>query len=121
LASYASGHLSGQPAITRRSAPGGGSATYVSTHLNRKDLTALSKKLLETFGVHSELPEDLRERVELTVRTGEAAEYWFLTNRTEESVSLAGLAGEPLTGLSKTGEHTLPARGTVVLRVPSGS
>lgn len=121
LASYDSGYLSGQPAITRRSAPGGGSATYVSTHLDRKDLTALLKKLLETFGVHSELPEDLRERVELTVRAGESAEYWFLTNRTEESVSLAGLAGEPLTGLPKTGEHTLPARGTVVLRVPSGS
>jgi beta-galactosidase len=58
--------------------------------------------------------------VELTVRSSESADYWFLVNRTSEPVDVAGVAGEVLAGnAARDGEGwTLPARGVVVLQRP---
>ncbi|WP_017589876.1 beta-galactosidase [Nocardiopsis ganjiahuensis] len=119
-ARYADGPLAGGAALTRRALPGGGSAAYVSTRLDDAHRTALLNRLLDGAGIGSELPEDLRGRVELTVRAGEGVEYRFLTNRTDEPVKLHGLPGTPLTGAAATGEEerVLAPHGTTAWRVP---
>ncbi|MBR8742945.1 beta-galactosidase [Nocardiopsis sp. MG754419] len=120
LTRYADGPLAGGAASTRRAVPGGGSAAYVSTRLDDEHRVALLRRLTREAGVDSELPEDLRGRVEATVRAGEDAAYLFLTNRTDEPVKLDELSGTPLTGADVTGEEApvLRPRGTTVLRVP---
>lgn len=95
LASYKTGDQAGRPAITRR-AVGSGSAAYVSTRLGAAGLVPVLGELLERAGVHSELPEELRGRVELAVRGG----VRFYINRTEAPVELDG--------------STLPARGVLI-------
>ncbi|MEU2296910.1 beta-galactosidase [Streptomyces antibioticus] len=97
LAHYRTGVHAGRPAITRRTT-GAGSASYVSTRLGVDGLRALLPRLLEPAGVRSELPEDVRGSVELTVRAGERGRFLFLVNRTDGTVPVAGLAGEVLTG-----------------------
>lgn len=96
LGSYTTGPSAGHPAITRRPLDGGGSASYVSTHLGAGDLSRLLERLLAGAEVHSELPEDLRGRVELAVRADETSEYWFCFNRTDRPVDTAGLPGTAL-------------------------
>jgi beta-galactosidase len=85
LAAYKTGDMTGRPAITRR-AVGTGSATYVSTRLGPAGLTPLLGDLLDRAGVHSDLPEDLRGRVELAVR----GDFRFYINRTETPIDLGG-------------------------------
>ncbi|GAA4949575.1 beta-galactosidase [Streptomonospora halophila] len=120
LASYADGPRAGQAAITRRSA-GAGSAAYVSTRLGAQGLTGVAARLLAQAGVAGELPPRLRGRVELAVRADDAAEYWFLVNRTAEPVDLADLGGDPLdpAGAPDGGARLLPPRGAAVLRRPA--
>ncbi|MFD6096255.1 beta-galactosidase [Nocardiopsis flavescens] len=120
LARYADGHLAGRAAVTRRAAPGGGSAAYVSTRLDEEHRTALLGRLLEAAGVGAELPGHLRGRVELAVRGdgGGGVEYHFLANRTEEPVALDGLPGTPLTGSAGEADGVLAPRGIAVRRVP---
>jgi beta-galactosidase len=119
LAWYKTGEQAGRPAITRRPSAGG-SATYVSTRLGPRGLQSVLVDLLAHAGVSSELPEPLHRSVELTVRSSESADYWFLVNRTSEPVDVAGVAGEVLAGnAARDGEGwTLPARGVVVLQRP---
>ncbi|MGK5685095.1 beta-galactosidase [Actinoplanes sp. URMC 104] len=102
LASYKTGDQAGRPAITRRTA-GAGSAAYVSTRLGPAGLVPVLGDLLERAGVTSELPEDLRGRVELAVR----GTTRFVINRTDEPVDLTSLGGAG---------RTLTARGVAVLR-----
>ncbi|RSM48441.1 beta-galactosidase [Actinoplanes sp. ATCC 53533] len=106
LASY----KGGAPAITRRTA-GAGSAAYVSTRLGPDGLAPVLRDLLDRAGLDSELPAELRGRVELAVR----GDFWFLINRTAEPVELTGLAGEVLHGTP----GLLEPRGVAVLRRPS--
>ncbi|MFL1430700.1 MULTISPECIES: beta-galactosidase [unclassified Nocardiopsis] len=117
-ARYADGPLAGGAALTHRPLPGGGSAAYVSTRLDGEHRTALLGRLLAGAGIGSELPEDLRGRVELAVRAG--AEYHFLANRTGEPVKLHHLPGTPLSGTTEEGEdaRVLAPRGVSVWRVP---
>lgn len=119
LARYADGPQAGRAAITRNRV-GEGSAAYVSTRLGSVQLSKLLGQLLAGAGVESELPATARGRVDLTVRQGDDAEYWFLANRTDEPVELPGLGGDDL-GLSTPGsaEHRIPGRGVLVLRRPS--
>ena len=93
----------GGPAITRRVA--GGSATYVSTRLGPAGLAPLLSRL----GVRPELP-DAGGRVEVTVRTGGADEFWFVINRTDDEVA-ANLDGDVLLGALP-----IPPRGVTVIR-----
>ena len=97
LASYKTGDQAGRAAITRRRT-GTGSAAYVSTRLGRHGLEPVLAQLLAAAGVESELPEALHGRVELAVRVSDDAEFWFLVNRTAETVSLAGIEGQRLAG-----------------------
>ncbi|MFF0598194.1 beta-galactosidase [Streptomyces antibioticus] len=108
LAHYRTGVHAGRPAVTRRST-GAGSASYVSTRLGVDGLRALLPRFLEPAGVRSELPEDVRGSVELTVRADERGRFLFLVNRTDGTVPVAGLAGEVLTG------STAGADGALVL------
>ncbi|WP_017607892.1 beta-galactosidase [Nocardiopsis xinjiangensis] len=114
LARYGDGPLRGRPALTLRRIPGGGTASYTTTRLSARARRGFLLRITDEAGVGSELPEPLRGCVELAVRTAEGAEYWFLSNRTDEGVVLADLPGTPLTGTA--GAH-LPPDGVAVLRV----
>ncbi|MEW2635127.1 beta-galactosidase [Streptomyces sp. NPDC048389] len=119
LARYAAGEQAGRPAVTRRST-GTGSAGYVSTRLGRNGLTKLLPRLLAAAGVESELPEEARGRVEPTVRTAAGSRYLFLVNRTDDRVTVPGLAGEVLVGeAAAPGALVVAPRGVTVLRQPA--
>jgi beta-galactosidase len=102
LASYKTGDYAGRPAVTRRTA-GNGSAAYVSTRLGPNGLAPILEDLAGRAGVESELPSELRGRVELAVRGG----IRFLVNRTDEQLDISALGGP---------QATLSARGVAVLR-----
>ena len=91
LASYKTGEMTGRPAITRRRV-GAGSAAYVSTRLGPDGLAPVLGALATQAGVRSELPAELRGRVELAVR----GDHRFVINRTDEPVDLAELGGPRL-------------------------
>ena len=90
LVSYKTGELAGRAAVTHRAA-GAGSAAYVSTRLGPDGLAPVLGELLSRAGVRSELPEEVRGRVELAVR----GDIRFLINRTDEPVDLTGVPGAP--------------------------
>ncbi|MFI6814185.1 beta-galactosidase [Nonomuraea sp. NPDC050328] len=95
VAGYTTGEQAGRPAITTRLA-GTGSASYVSTRLGPGGLAPVLEHLLAVSGVRPE--HGLGGRVELAVRTGADADYWFLINRTDDPVELDGIDGEVLIG-----------------------
>ncbi|HEX8343455.1 MAG TPA: beta-galactosidase [Actinoplanes sp.] len=119
LAGYKTGEQAGRPAVTRRSVAAG-SATYVSTRLGRHGLQPLLEELAGVAGVRSELPADLRGRVELAVRSGNGADFWFLLNRTEETVDIAAVDGDPLIGTHDAPPGLAP-RGVAVLKTSTSS
>ncbi len=102
LASYKTGEMAGRPAITRRPVDTG-SAAYVSTRLARDGIAPVLSELLSRAGVHSELPPDLRGKVELAVR----GDVRFVLNRTGEPVDISTLGGP---------DRMLTARGVAVMR-----
>jgi beta-galactosidase len=83
LASYKTGEMAGRPAVTRHPF-GAGSAGYVSTRLGPDGIAPVLAEFLSRAGVTSELPPDLRGRVELAVRD----DIRFLINRTDAPVDL---------------------------------
>jgi beta-galactosidase len=105
LASYREGELAGRAAVTRRPV-GAGSASYVSTRLGAAGIAPVLAELLARAGVRSELPEQLRGRVELAVR----GDVSFLINRTDEAIEVAGMPGAPA---------LLAARGVAVFGGPA--
>lgn len=120
LAGYRTGAQAGRPAVTRRTT-GEGSASYVSTRLGVDGLVSLLPRLLEPAGVTSELPQEARGRVELTVRRGDAGRFLFLVNRTDDTVPVTGLAGDVLVGAGGTdGALVLGPREVAVLRQSAG-
>ncbi|MFE3902191.1 beta-galactosidase [Streptomyces sp. NPDC059153] len=118
LARYRSGTYASRPAITR-STTGHGSAAYVSTRLGAEGLAALLPDLLAPAGVTSELPDEARGVVELTVRRDADSRYLFLVNRGDVSVPLPGVTGELLVGPATEGGLVLPPRDVAVLRQPA--
>lgn len=97
LASYLTGDQAGRPAVTRRPVAGG-SAGYVSTRLGPAGLRPVLHELLARAGVPGELPAAVRGPVELAVRTDGRDEFWFLVNRTSDTVDVPGIDGELLLG-----------------------
>jgi beta-galactosidase len=124
IASYKTGDQAGQPAITRRSVAAG-SATYVSTRLGPHGLQPVLDELLGMAGLGSELPADLRGRVELTVRSGDDADFWFLINRTDGPVDIAAVDGVLLVssrgGVGQRRSTGLAPREVAVIRTGSSS
>ncbi|MFF4834186.1 beta-galactosidase [Streptomyces sp. NPDC001315] len=118
LARYRTGVHAGRPAVTRRPT-GSGSASYVSTRLGVDGLRSLLPRLLEPAGVSSELPQDARGAVELTVRRGSEGRFLFLVNRTDDTVPVAGLEGQVLIGTDGAeGPLVLGPGEVAVLRQP---
>lgn len=117
LAWYKTGEFAGRPAITRRQS-GPGSASYVSTRLGPDGLRPVLEELLRHAGVTSELPEELRGRIELTIRGTEHDVFRFLVNRTAEPVRVQGVPGTPVGGgiVDERDGFTVPGRGVAVLR-----
>ncbi|GAA2352291.1 beta-galactosidase [Streptomyces cuspidosporus] len=120
LAHYRTGAYAGRPAVTRRPV-GQGSAAYVSTRLGADGLARLLPDLLAAADVHSDLPAEARGRVETAARRDADGRYLFLVNRTDEQVSLSGVAGEPLAGGTSAadGSLTLRPREVAVVRQPA--
>ena len=101
LASYKSGDIAGRAAVTRRPV-GAGSASYVSTRLGPEGLGVILGELAGRAGLTSDLPAELRGRVEVALR----GDFRFVINRTDQPVDISALSpAEPL----------LTARGVVVL------
>ncbi|MEV6342692.1 beta-galactosidase [Actinoplanes sp. NPDC051851] len=95
LARYATGDHAGRPAVTRRPV-GTGSAAYISTRLGPDGLTPILPALLNPVGIHSELPPELRGRVELAIR----GPHHFLINRTDAEIALDAPAPLPPGGVT---------------------
>ncbi|MBO3744731.1 beta-galactosidase [Streptosporangiaceae bacterium NEAU-GS5] len=114
VASYTSGDQAGRPAITTRPV-GLGSASYVSTRLGPDGLARLLPHLLATSGVEPELSAGVGGAVELAVRTGPDGDYWFLINRTDGAVTVAGVEGEVVQAPSLATGLTLGPRQVCVL------
>lgn len=119
LARYRTGTHADRPAVTRRPT-GSGSAAYVSTRLGADGLASLLPRLLEPAGVASDLPAEVRGSVEATVRRGPGGRFLFLVNRTDEAVTVPGVAGEVLVGdTGADGAVVLGPRAVAVLRTPT--
>ncbi|MEU0058729.1 beta-galactosidase [Streptomyces sp. NPDC006334] len=120
LVRYRTGTHAGRPAVTRRVTERG-SASYVSTRLGVDGLVPLLPRLLEPAGVRSELPAELRGRVELTVRRSASERFLFLVNRTDAAVPVTALDGEVLLGArDEGGALVLGPREVAVLHRPAG-
>jgi beta-galactosidase len=112
---------------------GDGSATYVSTRLGPAGLRPLLASLCAEAGLGSPLPEPIRGRVELAVRSGEQGRFLFLINRGDDEVTIEdvnAVAGAPakviaapaLAGdLNDTSALRLGPRAVAVLRVAVSS
>jgi beta-galactosidase len=123
VASYLDGPQSGRPAVTRR-VHLRGSATYVSTRLGVEGIVPVLASVLRIAEVTSELPEALRDKVEMTVRANDDTVFTFLINRTNERLHLGAIASRG-TRLAQTGDvsdtATLAPRGVMVLASTRGS
>ncbi|WP_447007263.1 beta-galactosidase [Saccharothrix isguenensis] len=116
LAWYKTGDHADRPAVTRR-VTATGSATYVSTRLGAAGLRPVLAELLDAAAIRSELPPEARGRVELAVRGGHDATFWFLINRTDEPVDVPDLDGDIVVGPDASGRQlVLPPRAVSVLR-----
>ena len=121
-ARYTSGETAGLPAVTHRPVPGGGSAGYVSTRLGADGLPGLLRRFVSVAGIGHELPAGVRGLVQLVVRRGPDAEFWFLVNRTADRVEVPDVAGDVLVGRRSTGDVSpvvLEPREVAVLRRPA--
>ncbi|GAA1145453.1 beta-galactosidase [Nesterenkonia lutea] len=114
LRRYRGGDLDGRAAITRRE-HGSGSAAYVSTQLDTMGRSSILRELLRHTEVVAEVPASLRGRIEITRRTGDAGDFLFIINRTDEVLDISEFEGHDLIGADQ-GSKTLAARGVAVLR-----
>ncbi|QLH26474.1 beta-galactosidase [Streptomyces sp. Rer75] len=119
VATFDSGPLAGQPAVTRNSF-GEGSAWYVATRLSPQAMRALTDEVCRTAEAGPVLP-GLPGQVQATVREGDGGRFVLLLNHGREEVEV-GLA-EPMTdalaqGSAPSDRITLPGAGVAVLSKP---
>ncbi|MCW6003639.1 beta-galactosidase [Micromonospora sp. CPCC 205371] len=109
---YLDGPAAGEPAVTRHRF-GTGSAWYVSTRLNGRDLDAVLAEagLVPRAG--------LPDGVELVRRVGDSASYLIAINHTGRDVELAASGKELITGAPCHGTLPVPAGDVRVLRTAS--
>lgn len=111
IATYASGPLTGRPAITRNEL-GAGSATYVSCLLDSQTLTEL---LGDEIGLHEARQGDVD--VEIVTRTDGANDYTFAINHGTRPRRVHPLvAVEVLLGST---DEELPVNGVLILKSPA--
>ncbi|MFD3621994.1 beta-galactosidase [Streptomyces sp. NPDC058676] len=119
VAEFGSGHLAGQPAVTRHSFLEG-VAWYVATRLAPEAMRALTDEVCRTASVGPVLP-GLPEQVQATVREGEGGRFLFLLNHGQEEVGIR--LSQPMTdalarGTTPADRITLPGAGVAVLIEP---
>jgi beta-galactosidase len=117
LSRFTSGERAGDPAVTRREVSLG-SAGYVATRLGPEGIRPVLARFAELAGIESELPQDLRGAVELTVRSGHGSQFLFLISRTDQPVDISAMPGTLLSGAVDSGTSKLPPGGVAVLQVP---
>ncbi|MFJ7497177.1 beta-galactosidase [Streptomyces sp. NPDC097727] len=121
--SYASGELTGRPAVTRHPYDGG-TAWYVSAHLG-EGIAAVLDDVLREAGVRPVL--DVPEGVEATVRSGTQGTYLFVLNhsdhdtRTQLTGPYAAGGTDLLTGATVRDHIGLGPLGAAVLRIATDS
>ncbi|MEU0566193.1 beta-galactosidase [Nonomuraea sp. NPDC005983] len=118
LANYTSGDHAGRPAVTMRTV-GVGSASYVSTRLGPDGLGPVLSEFMAASGVRPDLPEDLAGALELAVRTDGDVDYWFLINRTDETVVMSSVDGRRLSAPCLADGPALAPGQVCILQRPS--
>lgn len=114
LRRYRGGDLDGRAAVTRRE-HGRGWASYISTQLDAAGRSAILTELVRDTGVIAEVPVSLRGRIEITRRTGEAGDFLFVINRTDDVLDISEFPGQALIGVNDTSKRLDP-RAVAVLR-----
>ena len=117
IGSYASGPLTGRPAITRNDL-GAGAVYYCSARLDASGFASLARFLAADAGVTPLIHTP--ENVEATCRTTRDSSYLFLLNHGDREVvvELGGRSGtDLLTGTPAGGRIKLEALGVAVLRL----
>ncbi|MET0694201.1 MAG: beta-galactosidase [Propionibacteriaceae bacterium] len=113
VASYVSGPVAGQPAVTRR-ALGTGAVTYLSTRPRDEDLQALVDDLLAASGVGPVAAAP--DGVDVVRRVDGRRSYLFAINHTASPAEISSAGRDLLTGDDHAGTVTVPAGGVVVIR-----
>ena len=118
VASFVDGSCAGQPAVTRRVLPGGGSAWYVGTRLGGPDLCALLARVCVASGV--DVP-GWPDRLEVVRRSqGDSGpDYLFAVNHGSSPAPLGEVGHDLLTGEDRGAGWAVPAGGAAVLRLDS--
>ncbi|MBT2532977.1 beta-galactosidase [Arthrobacter sp. ISL-48] len=114
LASYASGRLSGSPAVTRN-AFGGGTAVYLSARVDSTFLERLLADEREAAGIVPELDAPLG--VQVRRRTGNGRSYLLVLNHNDAPawVDVAAGGTDRLSGAAVSGTVELAANGVLVI------
>lgn len=114
LASYASGRLSGSPAVTRNTF-GQGTAVYLSARVDSTFLEELLAVERAAAGIRAELDAPLG--VQVRRRTGNRGSYLLVLNHNDAPVSVDVKAGgtDRLSGTQLQGTVELAANGVLVL------
>jgi beta-galactosidase len=115
VATYASGPLTGSPAITRNT-HGDGTAWYVTTALDATGLAALLDRVASEAGVEPAVelvPGSGLEAVRRRAASGQA--YLFVVNHSDTDVKIGGSGTDLLTGHNHVDGLTVAAGGVLVL------
>lgn len=114
LASYASGRLTGSPAVTRNTF-GKGTAVYLSARVDSTFLEELLAVERGAAGIRAEL--DAPPGVQVRRRTGNGRSYLLVLNHNDAPVSVDVKAGgtDRLTGTPRQGTVELAANGVLIL------
>ncbi|HET9633038.1 MAG TPA: beta-galactosidase trimerization domain-containing protein, partial [Terrabacter sp.] len=115
LSTYASGPLTGRPAVTRRDLHDGGAAWYVSTLPDDATLGALLDDVLAAAGVEPATP-GLPPGVEATRRRDGSRSWLFLLNHTDEPQAVAATGYDLVADTPVDGTVRLVAGGVAVIR-----
>lgn len=110
---YATGALTGYPAITRSRSDGPGAAWYVSARLDDADVRALVDDVTASLGISG---PDVPAGIEAIRRQGPGADFHFLTNHTQQALEVKIDGIELVTGAATTGSLLVPAGEVRVVR-----
>jgi len=114
VASYADGDVSGFPAVTRRTLPGGGVAWYLSADLEPASLDEFVGRLLAETGI--EPTASASAGVEAVRRASATGSYLFLINHAGVEGWADATGVDLLTGTSHVGRVPLAAGAVAVIR-----
>ena len=111
---HASDYLAGQPAVTEH-AFGAGRALYIGAHLDDTGIAALVDRVARQAGL-STIPRQAIPGVEVSTRRSAEREIVFLMNHADQPRTVHVQGGTDVsTGLSLSGEVTLPPRDLRIL------